>query len=406
MHVRRAIPVAVAMVIALTTLAEAGKRRGRKHKPKAKPAAAAKSDAAKPAAKPDAAAKSDDALGLVATTIEAKLHAQPGESTKVVATVPVGTRLEVLGRDGRWLRVRRGRTTGWVTRTSVAGKAAAAEEEGITPAWSSRFSKDTAMDGGDYANGTRPAPSIEARAAVHAGGGGSSPTVLRARAGLGATARGLSMSAADPTADYSATATTPTIAVGAEVETGKRAVLAGDLAYAFGYGGGGAHFTDGAGATRDVGFSTHEVDVGVSGGARFGPGLVAARLGYHYEALLVNHLDPAYLPSEHIHGPTAGVRAEVASRRVWLRAGAEIMFAAQREQTSGLEDGTSASASLYLAELAAGFAATRSLRVDAGYRYMQSRTEWTGPSMRQPGIDGLNRSDHAHAFTLGVSKVF
>lgn len=48
-----------------------------------------------------------------------KLRARPGEAAKVLKTLKPDTKVVVLGRQGRWLRVRIGRRTGWITQTTV-----------------------------------------------------------------------------------------------------------------------------------------------------------------------------------------------------------------------------------------------------------------------------------------------
>lgn len=48
-----------------------------------------------------------------------KLRAQPGEAAKVLKSLNAGDVVKVLGKKGRWLRVRIGKRTGWVTQTTV-----------------------------------------------------------------------------------------------------------------------------------------------------------------------------------------------------------------------------------------------------------------------------------------------
>lgn len=48
-----------------------------------------------------------------------ELHTRPGEAAPVVGHVEPGDELEVLGDQGRWLRVRNGKQIGWLTRTEV-----------------------------------------------------------------------------------------------------------------------------------------------------------------------------------------------------------------------------------------------------------------------------------------------
>jgi uncharacterized protein YgiM (DUF1202 family) len=49
-----------------------------------------------------------------------QLHRRPGEAAPVVGHADEGDELEVLGNQGRWLRVRNGKQVGWVARTQVA----------------------------------------------------------------------------------------------------------------------------------------------------------------------------------------------------------------------------------------------------------------------------------------------
>src|SRR4051812_7748922 len=54
-----------------------------------------------------------------------ELHVRPGEAAPVVGHTDEGDELEVLGDQGRWLRVRNGKQIGWLTRTEVTTMKAA-----------------------------------------------------------------------------------------------------------------------------------------------------------------------------------------------------------------------------------------------------------------------------------------
>ena len=56
----------------------------------------------------------------VRTTRKTKVMARPGETGRVLTRVDSGTRLTVLARKGRWIKVRANGRTGWITRTSAA----------------------------------------------------------------------------------------------------------------------------------------------------------------------------------------------------------------------------------------------------------------------------------------------
>jgi len=61
----------------------------------------------------------------VRTTHTTKIYKQPGEQERVVVRVSAGHTMTVIAHQGRWLKVRVNGRTGWVTRTSVHGDAAA-----------------------------------------------------------------------------------------------------------------------------------------------------------------------------------------------------------------------------------------------------------------------------------------
>jgi hypothetical protein len=214
------------------------------------------------------------------------------------------------------------------------------------------------------------------------------------------------MVAADPAGAYRLRGLAFGAAVGFEAAFGRRRVIIADGAYQFGWGAG-AEVRDADGAAMaTVGFTTHEVDVGVAAGARLAGWTLAGRLGYHYEAALIGDLDnPARLPSEHLQGPTVGARVDLAIGRLWLRAGGDLLVAGERAQTNGLEDGTATEVSALFGHAGAGYQ-LRGLRIDAGYRLGHQRTTWSGPAPRQPGAGGATRSDRAQTVTLGVSRRF
>ncbi len=62
---------------------------------------------------------SQAAADTVRTTRRVKMMKRPGERSRVVKRVPSGKSLKVLKRSGRWIQVRYGSQSGWVTRTSV-----------------------------------------------------------------------------------------------------------------------------------------------------------------------------------------------------------------------------------------------------------------------------------------------
>ncbi|MBW8305927.1 MAG: SH3 domain-containing protein, partial [Thiobacillus sp.] len=48
-----------------------------------------------------------------------KLYSQPSASARVAANVPKGARVDILAKQGGWLRVKAGNSTGWIRLLSV-----------------------------------------------------------------------------------------------------------------------------------------------------------------------------------------------------------------------------------------------------------------------------------------------
>jgi uncharacterized protein YraI len=56
---------------------------------------------------------------VVFAATKLQLHVRPGEAAPVVGHADEGEELEVVGDQGRWIRVRSGKQVGWVTRTEI-----------------------------------------------------------------------------------------------------------------------------------------------------------------------------------------------------------------------------------------------------------------------------------------------
>jgi len=110
------------------------------------PATAADSPAAAPAA---AAPASQPAQAAPGTVLRAEnLYSEPASTSKVTASVAKGASVAILARQGGWLRVKSGNSTGWIRLLSVrAGEGGWAGQASVTwsappppsrtrPAWS------------------------------------------------------------------------------------------------------------------------------------------------------------------------------------------------------------------------------------------------------------------------------
>ena len=63
---------------------------------------------------------SADERDVVFAAGKLQIHVRPGEAAPIVGHAEEGDELEVIGDQGRWLRVRSGKQVGWVTRTEVS----------------------------------------------------------------------------------------------------------------------------------------------------------------------------------------------------------------------------------------------------------------------------------------------
>lgn len=71
-------------------------------------------------ASPALAAPEQTTGDIVFAINRTQLHVRPGEAAPIVGHAEEGDELEVVGHQGRWLKVKTGRRVGWVTRTEVA----------------------------------------------------------------------------------------------------------------------------------------------------------------------------------------------------------------------------------------------------------------------------------------------
>lgn len=111
------------------------------------------------------------ARGLDArTTIEAVVvRKKPGEKQAAAGELPAGTEVVIEGEQGRWLRVRAGRITGYVTRTTLTAAARPPEVLAVSNAPSSAYEPDSQLAVAPAVDETiRPATSWRAKATATA----------------------------------------------------------------------------------------------------------------------------------------------------------------------------------------------------------------------------------------------
>jgi len=155
----------------------------------------------------------------------------------------------------------------------------------------------------------------------------------------------------------------------------------------------------------------------VTGGLEQGHGVVgrprlprtdqfALRAGGHYDAFVAGSVRNAgMLPRERLLGATLGVRVDIAPDRspVTVSARFDALAVGARAQTAGLEDGASSTARALWGGATMRYALWPRIAVLVGYDFSRASTEWSGMSLRQPGVTRTRRIDTAQLIQLGIS---
>jgi hypothetical protein len=133
---------------------------------------------------------------------------------------------------------------------------------------------------------------------------------------------------------------------------------------------------------------------------------IAARAGGHYDAFITTHVENAgTLPRERLLGATLGARVDIVppGSRVSATLHADALVVGSRKQTPGLEDGTSSTARAVWGGLTARFQLGKRFAVNAGYDFGRATTEWSGMSVREPGVTSARRIDSTQLVRIGIS---
>ncbi|HTR55824.1 MAG TPA: SH3 domain-containing protein [Kofleriaceae bacterium] len=402
-------------------------------------------------------------------TLEAvAVRKKPGEKEQVVGNLPANTEIVVLAEEGRWLRVRAGSVTGYITRTTASEPAAAPSPE--VGRWSAarhtnellvQVMKPTAFlhdpkpgaaKLGDLAPGAKLTVIDAATTAGWIEGRddqGQQGWVAREAVDNGASAvavagtdlRGLGM-----TRDAYTRAKAGKLAVRASVGFGYRSLSMNESANADGgltnylltsdaYAGaidgdarlaltarwlaGADLHVEGSDSSPGIGyggptsppgkipFTTADLDVGVRAGVHVHDAIdIAVRAGGHYDAFLPSSVDNVgMLPRERLLGATLGARfaAVPLHSRFDASAGFDVMVVGSRAQTPGLQDGTASSAHAVWGHAMVRYELARRIAVFSAYDFGYATTDWTGMSVREPGVTKASRADTSQLLELGVS---
>ena len=162
-----------------------------------------------------------------------------------------------------------------------------------------------------------------------------------------------------------------------------------------------------SGPPGEIAFSTIAVDAGIRGGVRLRRMFeLSVRAGAHYDAFMTKEIENAgTLPRERLLGTTLGARVDIVPPRTRVSATLHVdaFVVGNRRQTAGLEDGTSSTARAVWAGLTARFALARRFSLQGAYDFGRATTEWSGMSVRDPGVTSARRVDSTQLVQIGIS---
>jgi hypothetical protein len=373
----------------------------------------------------------DAETGDWTVTLTTSLYRLPGEVSAKLASLPVGARVRVLGRKGRWLRARYRGQLGWIIQSTaeplVAPPARSVEVD--PESWRAGsirvagVAKAVALEPGPREPGRtgaergRPDQADGASHTDHARHHTAPRLRARTRVGVGASSFGSSFRSDGQSelAEYQISANTSMVVVATELVTPalRRFAAVVDASYAIALGTPGIRYQGSAEASDDrVSFALHDVDVG----GRLGVQLpldraifAAVRIGWHDSWFHVDDINdnPGKLARESLRGLVVGVRMDGAlGRNLITRFAMDWLASGRRRQTPGLEDGESAHAAAVWASLAVAYTITSTIAVDGGYGLGWSHTRWSGVSTRQSDVMSAQRDDRTHSFLFSLCKSF
>jgi uncharacterized protein YgiM (DUF1202 family) len=327
-------------------------------------------------------AKEPEREYVVVTASSAKLYEEASTKSESLDSASEGSKLFVVERDGKWIKVEtEDGESGWVRASKVEDG-----ESGPGYQWE-KFAKR-----------------------AHAGLGYSTLTQNFTSAGT------------DPRSNYKISSAAAVLSLGGDVlyDYSKKYLIGGDLGYRLHYASPGIRYSDDMGNAVNIGFKTHQIDLGVRGGYKLShkTGMAAyGRLGYHYERMGIDNVDDftknlAYLPSEILQGVTIGGIFEMPrmTQKFSLRAGFEYLnILAARKQTVRLEDGNTSNPMAAWLYGVVQYDWRTDYKITAQYQFTYAKTEWAGlapDSMRPHMSESASRKDGSHLLMLGLGRSF
>ena len=345
-----------------------------------------------------------------------RVLSRPAEDAATVMRVKEDRPARVLRRGGRWVKVRIGEDVGWVPRSRIEEEGEAAEED--EEALDDQEVAAAADDDDDDDDDMDEDAGVEEEADEELPGGEEKPrppaaprVSAQAALGLRNLRSAFSSDGAMQLANYRLSARAFSAGVGVDVVAYRSSPLVGliDARYQGSVASPGVQFDTSEEGTGYVPFTAHEIDVGARVGYGFGWLRASLRAGYHADFIHVEKLDNVgKMPSEVVTGYTIGAAAEVPfTGSGWsARLAYDSLVGGKRKQTSGLEDGAPGRTGAGWTAVAIGYAVSRTLCAELGYRRAKWTSSWSGTSAREADVTSATRTDVAQQFTVGLAQSF
>jgi SH3-like domain-containing protein len=349
-----------------------------------------------------AAGRIVDDLFIEVVAATAPLRAEPRADAAQVGELARGARLTVVdaASDPAWIHARdQAGRDGWIARVQIDNGASSVVVTGVD------------LRGVGLSRDDRAAPPAPSELAV------------RADLGIGFRALGMDLTsnAEGGLTNYlvAAEAIAATLDVDVAMPLRGTAWVAADARISASDSSPGIDYPGPTAPAGKIAFHTFATDVGVRIGVRARRGFdVALRAGGHYDAFVTASVRNAgMLPREQLLGATLGARVEIAPEpsRFAITARFDALVVGTRRQTPGLEDGPSSTARALWGGLTMRYVFGprgvhsvvhdfwHSLGVFGGYDFGRASTEWSGMSVRQPGVTSTRRVDTAQLVQIGIS---
>jgi uncharacterized protein YgiM (DUF1202 family) len=208
------------------------------------------------------------------------------------------------------------------------------------------------------------------------------------------------------------TALALSLGLGYQRQVHKYVLIGIDAGYAFaGAAGVRYHLNDPATPDPVLGVQSHFIDAGAKGALRFnvvGGLQIGLRLGLHSEINLIQQSSKVPLPSDVILGMAIGLSLDlpaifmIANRPFGVHVYGGGVVPANRQQTSGLEEGKQSETMGAMLGGSLTYNVFKGLGLEAAYNYGFMATHFVGQGRRNLTITAADRGNAQHLITLGL----